>query len=399
MTAVRNEETRSARQRKYDSMSTGPFIVIAEAVGANLDLAKLAKEVLRVYDKSYVKAMPMSRKKAKFLMASAKAANHLAAAKHPTVGFNIPQRLVECLGVASIEGVEDDDLECLVSFEKSKLYQTNNPQVIEVRRMQKKGEKEQSPMVVITFSGTTLPSHVELDNVLYPVRKYNYPVRQCRQCWRFGHLAKQCKSKRRCSSCQSETVDNDHECIGGPVCVNCSGDHRADDRKKCPTFGRKRDEEKKRQISFSQGKTDWFAALASGAESEVLDSGLSQQDPIDDHSNDADEEALGTKRKNRGNIDISDDEGFPPLKQRSAYKSLDEVSSDGESFEMGEPSSSQQAHTATGIVAAETEVSGEQATYDEVVNPERREEGMVEPIGLGSTTPENDGKGDVSQRL
>lgn len=407
MATGKNDEKRSIRRRQYPPMSAGPFIVIAESVDEKLDLAKLAKDVLRVYGKNYVKAMQLSRRKAKFLMASAVAANHLAAAKSKTVRFNVPQRLVECLGVASIDGAEDEDLEYLVSFEKSKMYQTNNPEIIEVRRMQKRGDKNQIPLplVVITFSGNVLPSHVEMDNVLYPVRKYNYPVRQCRQCWRFGHMVKQCKSKPRCSSCQSETMDNDHECIGGPVCVNCSGDHRADDRNKCPTFGKKKEEEKKRQSSFSQGKTDWFAALTASPNSGVTGTGYLPKDPIHDQRNDgehfdADEEALGMKRKNPEDIDISDDEGYPPLKQRSAYQLVDEVSSDGDNLEMGEPSSSQ-VHTATVTATDEKEESDQhkQDTYSEVPNLEGNVEEMREPISLAETNPTNGGKGDIPNRL
>lgn len=385
MSDGRDDENRSFRRRQYGSTSTGPFIVIAESMEGSFDLAKLSKQVIQAYKKDYVKAMQMSRRKAKFLMATREAANHLAAAKHPAVKFNIPQRLVECLGVASIEGVENEDLVNLISFEKSKLYQTNNPEVIEVRRMQKRGEKGQVPLplVVITFSGNVLPSHVELDNVLYPVRKYTYPVRQCRQCWRFGHMMKQCKSKRRCCSCQAEISDNEHDCIGGPVCVNCSGDHRADDRNKCPAFGKKKEEEKKRQISFSQGKTDWFAALSANPDSGLPIASCSQQIPLEDpvevpRAAEMDKEALPVKRKNPEGIDISDDEEFPPLKQRSAYKSIGE------------------ANTAVIIMDDAKDQIDES---DESGDSEEYLEELKQPEGVVSTTPNDPGKDSIPNRL
>lgn len=181
------------RAWKYGQSVGGPFIVIAESDKEELRLARLAKLVIRDFGEAYVKALQMSRRKAKFLMASAEAANALSTKQYDAVKWNIPQRLVECLGVAYVEDVEDEDLDYLISFEKAKCYQVNNPEIIEVRRMERKGERGpiQLPLVVITFAGHKIPSHVELDGALYPVRQYNYPVRQCRQCWRFGHVMKQ----------------------------------------------------------------------------------------------------------------------------------------------------------------------------------------------------------------
>lgn len=296
-------------------------------------MANLAKKILQEFGESFIKAMQMSRKKAKFLMVSAKSANQLVAKQYPAVKLFIPQRLVECLGVASIDA-DDEDLKYMRSFEKSKMYQTNDAEIVEVRRMKKQGERGQVPLslVVITFSGSELPSHVELNNTLYPVRKYNYPVRQCRQCWRFGHMVKQCKSKRRCNFCQAEIDNDNHECIGGPTCVNCSGEHRADDRNSCPMFEKKKIEEKKRQNSFSQGKTDWFASLAPNTVPKDIHFPLTATDNRrEDVVTKEQEEAVLLKRKKSDNIDFSDDEEFPPLKHRLTHSVEVEAISIGES--------------------------------------------------------------------
>lgn len=410
-----NYTGRQIRPRCYTQTSTGPFIVIAESVDGILQLSKLTKLVIRDFGHTYVKAVSMSRRKAKFLMASAVAANSLSSTQYDAVKWNIPQRLVECLGVASIVDVDDEELRYLIAFEKAKLYQTNNPEVIEVRRMQKKDVKGSSPLplVVITFSGKVLPSHVELDNVLYPVRQYNYPVRQCRQCWRFGHMSKQCKSKPRCNSCYSENVDENHECIGGPICVNCSGDHRANDRNKCPSFGKKREEEKRRQTSFSQGKNDWFVALASNIhEIEYLESTsvensdknvvtLSTQEETSAHtitvvtSASTDEDASGLKRKSSENNDISDDESYPPLKVRSTFLEESIISSDDEQSETEEISISHHTH-----IGAEYEVSQEEndviGNFTDTGSNVRETEN---PLRLISADSNSEGKEDIPKRL
>lgn len=213
MMASHSNEKRTVRLRK--------------SLTDKLEAAKLSKKIISDFGNSYVKGMCMSKKKIKILMRSAEAANTLVAKKYSQVKMNIPQRLVECLGVASMEGIEDEDLQYVKPFEKAKAMQINNPVIVESRRMHRNtaSGKKPLPLMVFTFEGHTLPSHLELDNVLYQVRKYNYSVRQCLRCWRFGHSVTQCKSKQRCHSCQLEGAEMDPACEGGPVCVNCSGDH------------------------------------------------------------------------------------------------------------------------------------------------------------------------------
>ncbi|XP_043478274.1 uncharacterized protein LOC122508793 [Leptopilina heterotoma] len=61
----------------------------------------------------------------------------------------------------------------------------------------------------------------------------------CLNCFRFGHIAKHCKSKPRCKQCGSTTPHDDSSLCthasGPPKCVNCNGSHR-NSSKQCPEY-------------------------------------------------------------------------------------------------------------------------------------------------------------------
>ena len=53
----------------------------------------------------------------------------------------------------------------------------------------------------IIFQRHDPPTHVYVGGVLRPLRPYVLPPRQCRNCWRFGHPEKHCRSALRCPLC------------------------------------------------------------------------------------------------------------------------------------------------------------------------------------------------------
>ncbi|KAL9692217.1 hypothetical protein quinque_015860 [Culex quinquefasciatus] len=234
------ENAPPVRKRRYPPFSTGPFLVMLETTGtANLAPSTLAKKLIGQFGPDFVKAMPVGKKKMK--------------------------RLVETLGVAHI-GLEvpDDELKDARAYDKTKCVQFNNPDVLEIRRIKKKtadGGETALTTTVVTFSGLKLPTHVALNYVLYSIKPYNYPMRQCKHCWRFGHGDKGCKSKKRCLFCLEKEVADDHQCDQtNPTCVNCSGKHRAD-HKDCPKAKEQKEASQKRQQAYSQGPTDWFSSI------------------------------------------------------------------------------------------------------------------------------------------
>lgn len=53
----------------------------------------------------------------------------------------------------------------------------------------------------------------------FNLREFLRPL-QCFNCYKYGHLAKYCKQKRKCRNCYSETHDTEH-CEEDTHCENC----------------------------------------------------------------------------------------------------------------------------------------------------------------------------------
>lgn len=270
-------EATTRRVRQYPDEATGPFLVIAEATGEdNLRPTNLSKTIIGMYQQDYVRAVVLSRRRMKILMRTGQAANDLVATRTiKNVQFSIPQRLVEVLGVAHIElEVDEEDLANATTFDKGKMMQLHNPKIVETRRMRKRvdGVDKMLTTVVVTFEGQKLPTHLIINQVLYPVKEYVYHTRQCRKCWRMGHGEKNCRGKARCKKCAQEitTTIAEHACeVAVPVCINCKGNHEADDTKACPKAIKRKEDDQKRKEAHSQGKTDWFSTAGLAEETSV----------------------------------------------------------------------------------------------------------------------------------
>lgn len=104
------------------------------------------------------------------------------------------------------------------------------PQIVEVKRFTKPdddGNRTEIDLVMFTFTGDSLPSHIALDRIIFPVKPFIEKVTQCKKCWRLGHSEKVCRrSKGVCSKCGSS---HEGTCDKMPMCVNCGKFHDAKD--------------------------------------------------------------------------------------------------------------------------------------------------------------------------
>ena len=85
-----------------------------------------------------------------------------------------------------------------------------------------------SKAIKITFESHTLPKFVTIGLQDYQVFTYVAPVHRCQKCNRFGHLKKECKTKKQiCARC-SQPGHNTPDCKAVTSrCVNCKGPHSA----------------------------------------------------------------------------------------------------------------------------------------------------------------------------
>lgn len=118
-----------------------------------------------------------------------------------------------------------------------------------VKRIMKKTFNEQtkesnlspSKTVIVTFNSQILPQYVAMSHVRYKVKPYVQKVVLCYNCWRYGHLASQCKSKLRCLKCGNNHNSNECDSEDPIKCFYCDSiKHTANETKKCPEFERQK---------------------------------------------------------------------------------------------------------------------------------------------------------------
>ena len=91
-----------------------------------------------------------------------------------------------------------------------------------------------SRSVVVTFSGSVLPSHVFYGYLRFSVKLFIPNPIRCFKCQRFGHIAAKCRSSVRCGNCGDNHDTKECE-MESAKCCNCGGDHRASSRE-CKYF-------------------------------------------------------------------------------------------------------------------------------------------------------------------
>lgn len=87
-----------------------------------------------------------------------------------------------------------------------------------------------SNLLLVTFKGSGVPEKLHMYNglVKVPVKPYVESVIQCFQCYGFRHWKDKCKRERVCIICGEEYRGR---CDRREKCVNCKGNHMANDRK------------------------------------------------------------------------------------------------------------------------------------------------------------------------
>ncbi|XP_055594549.1 uncharacterized protein LOC129745468 [Uranotaenia lowii] len=142
----------------------------------------------------------------------------------------IPRGFVTVKGV--IGGIPDDiDITELTNeIESSK-------DIVEIFRMHRMVNKEKvaTKKVGLVFRSNKLPDSVRIYAVNMRVEPYINRTVMCYACLRYGHIADNCKGKKRCINCgDAEGKEHDSKNCGNITkCVHCKENHKASDPK-CP---------------------------------------------------------------------------------------------------------------------------------------------------------------------
>lgn len=146
----------------------------------------------------------------------------------------IPKQYVERVGVIKDvpeELTEEEILEHIVSKYKVKA-------IWRFKRKLDTGNMVNTSTIKIVFEGQLIPDEVVLFFACRKVLPYIFSVTQCRLCFLYGHIEKNCKGQKRCQIC-SEVNTEDHDCSNVVKCRHCNESHTSNS-KLCLEFRRQK---------------------------------------------------------------------------------------------------------------------------------------------------------------
>ncbi|GFS64156.1 uncharacterized protein TNCV_3945171 [Trichonephila clavipes] len=107
-----------------------------------------------------------------------------------------------------------------VSLEElsAELQDSNNFEIVEIRRFIKSGTNPEISPVLITILGTVLPDNVKLWFINHKIQLFIDKPRQCTKCFSFSHPSRFCQSPAICCNCGSS---HSGESTVNANCINC----------------------------------------------------------------------------------------------------------------------------------------------------------------------------------
>lgn len=117
----------------------------------------------------------------------------------------------------------------------------NVPVTKAVRVCYKDENKQMQPSmsVILEFQGTVLPRRIYFSDVSRQVELYVNKPRVCYKCQQFGHIAKECKSRKfYCRNCAEAHDSRQCTKTDTQLCINCGGAHSPHSLD-CPIMQRK----------------------------------------------------------------------------------------------------------------------------------------------------------------
>jgi hypothetical protein len=111
-----------------------------------------------------------------------------------------------------------------------------NDNVYKIERIYRTAKDDSGNMTLIPtncikviFIGSQLPESFSMLYYKERVHPYIFKLRQCTNCWRYGHSHTKCKSKLKCNKCGEE--HKEEVCISTITkCSHCNGNHKASDK-------------------------------------------------------------------------------------------------------------------------------------------------------------------------
>lgn len=130
------------------------------------------------------------------------------------------------------------DLDSVSVGESEILKYLSTQGVHNVRRIKKRvnGDLKDTPLLVLSFHGTVLPTHVYFGVLRIPVSAYYQSPMICFNCGAYGHTGRSCQQGAICLYCsQTHSLAKGEKCTNPPHCLHCLNGHAVTSRD-CPKY-------------------------------------------------------------------------------------------------------------------------------------------------------------------
>lgn len=247
---------------RYSSLDSGPFVVYVEGNSHNssvhLNAIKVGGIILtkwNVFNSSIVEIKSIGKNRVKIEFKDFSSANLLVSYSSQLQADNleayIPKFLICRKGVirhVSVDYSTDYLKSNIAPMNYHSRFEIDSVERIERKVVDKTGKTEYKPTqsIIVYFRGQLLPKHVVINKVRCEVELYVQKVLLCYNCYRYGHMAKQCKSAGRCSKCGkshdrlSACSPEDLDVENVNKCLQCGGNHLVTEITLCPEFSRQK---------------------------------------------------------------------------------------------------------------------------------------------------------------
>lgn len=268
---VDNSGTKTSRPVfKYSQTDIGPFVIYIENVSTetkgSLNAIKVGGIILSSFPQveNKIKSITsIGKNRIKVILSERDQANCIIESpdlrKHNLTAY-IPSFIVYKRGVIRnvCKEYPEDVLKNIIRPFDTNLKFT----VDEVKRIKRKLSKEEkkereanktsadgqntsdlvsTQSIIVSFRAHALPKYVVINRVRCEVEPYVQKVLLCYNCFRYGHIGKQCKSSVRCLLCgEGHSREACTQFIPLNKCLNCQGNHLATQLKACPEFQRQK---------------------------------------------------------------------------------------------------------------------------------------------------------------
>ncbi|OXU26991.1 hypothetical protein TSAR_006854 [Trichomalopsis sarcophagae] len=236
----------------YSLHNQGPFIIFAvpidpQLVKDHLHPTTIGRLIASKHQGNIISISPSGSLKISITLSNRLSANSLLldpSFKEQNLRFSVPLNRLNRQAITRDVPTDISDDVILQEFQAASSSSTSF-KVIKAERLNRRITLQEnttklvpSKTIRLTFEGQHLPSFINLFYVRYPIHVYIQPVKMCFNCFRYGHLKTQCRSKPICERCGQPSHPSVSECpcaTAQPICVNCGLNHLPKD-KSCPEW-------------------------------------------------------------------------------------------------------------------------------------------------------------------